>query len=331
MNRDGTLFLTGRDVTELLSMKACIDAVREAFRFHGEGKAAPPGVLGVHAEGGGFHIKAAALKLKRAYFAAKVNANFPQNPTRWKLPTIQGMVVLCDANNGQPLAIMDSIEITALRTAAATAVAAEQLARPDARVATIVGCGKQGRAQLLALAEVRKVERAFAFDVDEACVRTFAHQMREQLDIEVTDVQDLKTATRQSDICVTCTPATKFFLSRENVSPGVFIAAVGADNECKQEIDPALLAASKLVVDVLEQCATIGDLHHALGIGFMKRSDVHAELGEVVAGRKHGRISKDEIIVFDSTGMALQDVAAAAAAYENAVQAGRGLKLALAA
>ena len=330
MNRDGTLFLTGRDVTELLSMKACIDAVREAFRLHGEGKAAPPGVLGTHVEGGGFHIKAAALKLKRAYFAAKVNANFPQNPARWKLPTIQGMAVLCDASNGQPLAIMDSIEITALRTAAATAVAAECLARPDARVATIVGCGKQGRAQLRALAEMRKLEHAFAFDIDEACARMFAHEMRDQLEIEVTDVQDLKAATRQSDICVTCTPATRAFLSRESVSPGAFIAAVGADNEYKQEIEPSLLASSKVVVDVLEQCATIGDLHHALDAGFVKRSDVHAELGEVVAGRKPGRTSKDEIIVFDSTGMALQDVAAAAEAYENAVDAGRGLKLALA-
>jgi ornithine cyclodeaminase/alanine dehydrogenase-like protein (mu-crystallin family) len=331
MKSDGVLFLSGQDLLELLSMQACIAAVGEAFRLHGEGKAAAPGALGVHAAGGGFHVKAAILELKRAYFAAKVNANFPQNPARWGLPTIQGMIVLCDAANGQPLALMDSMEITALRTAAATAVAAEHLARSDTRVATIVGCGKQGRAQLRALAQVRHLERVFAFDLDAGCARTFAREMQEQLGVEVTEAPHLKPATRQSDICVTCTPAGKFFLSPGDVSRGTFIAAIGADNECKQEIDPALLASSKVVVDALGQCAAMGDLHHALAAGLMKKSDVHAELGEVVAGRKAGRVSHAEVIIFDSTGMALQDVAAAAAAYERAIEAGRGLRLALAA
>jgi len=128
----GTLLLTRKDVSELLTLNDCVLAVEQAFRLQGEGRAPAPGVLGVHAQGGGFHIKAGTLPLSRKYFAAKANANFPGNPARG-LPTIQGVVLLFDADNGQVLAAMDSIEITILRTGAATAVAAKYLARKDSR------------------------------------------------------------------------------------------------------------------------------------------------------------------------------------------------------
>ena len=136
-------------------MEACIEAVEHAFRLHGESRAEPPGILAMHATEGSFHIKAGILDLGRRYFAAKTNANFPGNPARFRLPTIQGVVLLADADQGSPLALMDSAEITALRTGAATAVAAKHLARADASVATVCGCGLQGRAQLRALAAVR--------------------------------------------------------------------------------------------------------------------------------------------------------------------------------
>jgi len=130
---------------------------------------------------------------------------------------------------------------------------------------------------------------------------------------------------------VTCTPSRQAYLSAKEVSPGTFISAVGADNPDKQELHPALMANSKVVADVLEQCAVMGDLHHALDAGLMVKDDVHAELGEVVAGKKPGRESDAEIIVFDSTGMALQDVAAAACAYEKAQEQGSGMRLSFAA
>jgi alanine dehydrogenase len=128
----GTLLLTRKDVSELLTLNDCVQAVEQAFRLQGEGRAPAPGVLGVHAQGGGFHIKAGTLPLSRNYFAAKANANFPGNPARG-LPTIQGVVLLFDADNGQVLAAIDSIEITILRTGAATTVAAKYLARKDSR------------------------------------------------------------------------------------------------------------------------------------------------------------------------------------------------------
>lgn len=323
------LVLTRRDVGALLDLDACIGAVEQAFQLYGEGKTAPPGVMGIPVEGGGFHIKAGVLELGRRYFAAKTNANFPDNPARHDLPTIQGVIVLADADRGTPLALIDSMEITTLRTGAATAIAIKHLARPDARTATIAGCGIQGRVQLRAACAVRPLQQVYACDRDLATAQRFAREMAAALGIDVSATDDLAAAARKSDVIITCTPSRVPILGPDAVRPGTFVAAVGADNPEKHEIAPALLAASRIVADVIEQAATIGDLHHALVAGVVTRADVHAELGEIVAGRKPGRCSPEETIVFDSTGMALQDVAAAAAVYERAVRAGRGHTVAL--
>lgn len=327
MKTEGTLILKRSDVAALLGVEECIAAVEQAFRLHAEGKALPPGVLGIHARTGGFHIKAGLLDLNRSYFAAKTNANFPENARRFGLPLIQGVIVICDAENGYPLAVMDSMEITIIRTGAATAVAAKYLARPDSSVATICGCGNQGRISLRAMTKVLPLKQVYAFDKDPTLADSFASELSKEVGIHIKATNDLGWAARQSDVCVTCTPSKEFFLNREYVRPGTFVAAVGADNEEKQELDPRLLQSSKVVVDLIEQCATIGDLHHALEQGLMTRAEVHAELGEVIAGKKPGRTSVDEIIVFDSTGTALQDVASAAIVYERAVASKRGIRI----
>jgi alanine dehydrogenase len=326
-----TLVLTRRDVEELLDRSACISAVEQAFSLHAKGESLGPGVLGVRAPGGGFHIKAAGLRLSRLYFAAKTNANFPGNPTRTGLPAIQGVIALCDAEDGRLLAVMDSMEVTARRTAAATAVAAKWLARPDATVATICGCGSQGREQLRALALVLPLRAAHAFDLDGDKATAFARELAAELSIEVTPVRDLGEAVRRSGVCVTCTPSRTPFLTIEHVSPGTFVAAVGADSPGKQELEPALMARAGVVVDVLEQCAAIGDLHHALEAGVVTKDDVRGELADIVAGRKTGRRSDDEITVFDSTGTAIEDVAAAALVYEKALASNRGTRVEFAA
>src|SRR5689334_17812043 len=137
-----TLALTRLDVTDLLALPECIDAVERAFADHARGLVPAPGVMGMHLEGGGFHIKAAKAG---DLFATKVNGNFAANESAWRLPRIQGLIVLCDARHGFPVAVMDSTEITAIRTAAATGVAARALARGDASVVTIAGCGRQSR------------------------------------------------------------------------------------------------------------------------------------------------------------------------------------------
>lgn len=322
------IVLTRGDVARLLDLKDCIEAVDRAFVQHARGELpAAPGLLGVHVEGGGFHIKTAALGSDPGYFAAKINGNFPDNPRVRGLPTVQGVIALHDLTSGQPLALLDSIEITIQRTAAASAVAARRLARDDARTVTIYGCGVQGRSHLRALALVRPLNHAYAIDVDADRAAAFAQELAPEVGIRITPNVKFADAIADSDICATCTPSRTPIIAEEHMRPGLFVAAVGADNPEKQEIAPAALAKRKTVVDLLDQAASIGDLHHAIDAGVMRLSDVHAELGQVLAGIRPGRTSPDETFVFDSTGTALEDVAAAAIVYERAIRLGCGTTL----
>jgi ornithine cyclodeaminase/alanine dehydrogenase-like protein (mu-crystallin family) len=251
--------------------------------------------------------------LDRPYVAVKVNSNFPGNPKRG-LATIQGAVLLFDGRDGRLLATYDSMELTAKRTAAASALAARYLARRDSRSIAICGCGAQAPAQLEAIRRVLPIERVFAWDIDRSRAESLARAHGG------TAVDDIPPA----DIVVTCTSAKKPFLRREQVAPGTFIAAVGADSPHKSEIDPDLFASTKVVCDLVSQAAVMGDLHHAIEAGRATAASVYAELGDLVAGRKPGRTDEREITIFDSTGVAIQDVASAAFAWlRSAASAGR--------
>jgi ornithine cyclodeaminase/alanine dehydrogenase-like protein (mu-crystallin family) len=279
------------------------------------------------ADGGGIHAKGAMLRTVsgRAYAAVKVNANFPGNPTNFGLPTIQGGIVLSDGHNGCLLAILDSIEVTLRRTAAASALAACHLARPDSAVLTICGCGGQSRPQLAAYAAAFKLRQVFAWDTDPDAARDFCDEVSKHAAFAVEPAASLGDATAVSDLIVTCTTAHTPYLGVEHVRPGTFVAGIGADSAEKSELQPQLLADACVVVDGLEQCAQIGDLHHAIAAGAMTASDVHATLAEIVAGHKRGRHDDAEVTVFDSSGMAALDVAAAVHVYELAVARGAGL------
>jgi alanine dehydrogenase len=324
MQFEGTLLLRRSDIEGLLSLRECIGAVENIFRLQGEGKIPTPGVLGVKALGGGLHVKAGLLAGERDYLVAKLNANFPGNNAHFGLPTIQDVIAVFDAENGVPLAVLDSIDITIKRTAAASAVAARYLARKESSVATICGCGQQGRAQLRAVLLVLPLTKVYAFDVNERAAINFRNDLSPQLKIDIEPVRDLASAIQKSDVCITCTTANEFFVCKEDARPGTFVAAVGADNEHKQEIDSALIASAKVVADSLEQSCAIGDVHHAIAHGLMRKEDIYAELCEIVAGQKIGRVADDEIIVFDSTGIAIEDAVAAAAVYERALADGIG-------
>jgi len=317
------LLLDRARVERLLLPAACIAAVEAAFKALALGQVPAPGVLGMHAENGGFHVKAGFLAADRPYFAAKINANFPGNSARG-LPTIQGAVLLFDASDGSLLAVMDSMAITALRTAAASAVAAKHLARERCETLLVCGCGAQAREQLRALVQVRNPRKVLVHDLDESKAARFAAAVAAEIGRKIVPAGDLERAVPGADLLVTCTTARHHFIDAAMVSPGTFIAAVGADSEHKQEIDPKLLARAKVVTDVTAQAAAIGDLHHALSSGDMTLDDVHAQLGEVVAGLAPGRESDDEITVFDSTGTGLQDVAASIALYRIATTEAAG-------
>jgi len=327
---DGVLILARAEAERLMDFPGYVDAVAAGLRAAAEGGAVAPPALSIKLEDGSFHVKGGALRMgERFYVAIKSNGNFPGNPGRRGLPTVQGTIYLADGRNGLPLAIVDSIGITIARTGAATAVAAQHLARSDSRRVLVCGAGVQGRIQLEAVKHACPIERALVFDIDSDAAASLAQSMTSKLGIPVIATSDL-CAARDCDVIVTCTSSRRAFLTPDHVRPGTFVAAVGADNSDKQEIDPALFPRSLVVVDSLEQAAEIGDLHHALTAGTFARERVHASLAEIVAGRKPGRRSADEIILFDSTGLGLYDVAAAARLYERAIERGIGMRVSLA-
>ena len=315
--------LSRADVAALMRFGDYVEAVADAFRQHAEGRALLPPAMEILTDGGGFHVKGALLG---NYVAVKTNSNFPGNRRRG-LPTIQGAILLFDAG-GVPLALIDSVEITIKRTGAATAVAARHLARADSRVATICGCGAQARVQLEALRHSLDIRRVFAVDSDPAAAAGFAAEVA-ALGLDADVPATLRAATLESDIVVTCTTARTPYLGAADVRPGTFVAAIGADNPEKSEIDPALMGRARVVTDVSKQCAVMGDLHHALRAGTMRETDIHAELGELLAGRRLGRTSADEVMIFDSCGLGIQDAAVAGRAYERARERDAGARTAL--
>jgi alanine dehydrogenase len=313
-----TLLLNSSQIVALLSRADYLDAVENTFRLHAEGNVIAPALMHANGNGGEFHIKSGGLQLDKYYFGVKSGAGFFGNPERHGLPAIRGTITLCDAETGAPLAIMDATEITRNRTAAASAVAAKYLARANSQTITICGAGVQGRTHLDYLSKMFPLRKAYLYSRNAPKAAAVAQQLSRDLEIDVSATQELSAALRESDICVTCTPARSPFLFGKDVPSGMFIAAVGADSPSKQELDENLVASSKVIVDILEQCKAVGELHHALRAG-MDANSVHAELGQIVVGRKCGRTSESEVIIFDSTGTALQDVACAARAYRKAV------------
>ena len=308
-----TLILARSEIAKLMQPADWLAAVQAGFQANADGRAESPPPMAIHGSGGTFHAKGAAMKLDRHYAALKLNANFPDNPTATGLPTIQGAILLCDGGTGSVLAVMDSIEVTLRRTAAATALAARYLARPDSRSILICGCGEQGAAHLAALRSVLPLDRGLAWDRDQRRARAFAGEHGLEA------VGELPGGRQACDVIVTATTAQAPFLGPRHVRPGTFVAAVGADSPHKSELQPELLWDACVVADVLDQCAVMGDLHHALAAGTIQLADVHAELSELVAGSKPGRTSDEQVTIFDSTGTALEDVAAAAAIYDKAV------------
>jgi alanine dehydrogenase len=322
--------LSDDDVGRFLDMNDCIEAVEAAFRARGKGLPATSAIAGLELDGGTLHAKLGRLNGNREYAVAKINANFPLNPERYGLPTIQGVLVLFDAEKGEVLSVMRSGMLTALRTAAATAVAAKHLALPNASTIAFVGCGTQAVAHLQALLLVRHIERVRAFDNNPAAMERFAGHARATFGISIESAPDVPSAVAESAIVVTSTTARRPLIGLGQLSAGTFVGAVGADNHTKHEIHPELMRAAAVVVDDLDQCSRMGDLHHALSAGMMELRDVRASLDQVVCGTIRGRVSDTEIIVFDSTGVAIEDVAAAAVVHERALREDQGQPRALA-
>jgi ornithine cyclodeaminase/alanine dehydrogenase-like protein (mu-crystallin family) len=324
------LLIPRRTVEALIDVADAVSALESAFLAQARGAAGGPVScrLAAAASGGAFHAKGARLDGPGSSRAAfKVNGNFPGNAERHGLPTVQGLVVLLDADRGTALAVIDAIEITALRTAAATAVAARRLAPAEARRAVIAGCGVQGWAHARALRHVRPELELLLHDLDEGRMASLAARACAELGGVARVAPDFEAAVRTSSVVVTCTTSRQPVLRGEWVRDGAFVAAVGADAPGKQELEPELVARARVVVDDLDACAAGGELQHALAAGLMTRDGVAASLGDVVAAGATVRRREGDVVVLDSTGIALEDVAVAALVYDRAVERGLGWRV----
>lgn len=308
-----------------VSPAAAVSAIREAFRADGEGRTAVPAVINLPVPGtrGEFHVKTAWVD-GVPFIAVKVASGFYDNPDRG-LPTGSGMMALFDAATGMPLGLLfDNGFLTDIRTGAAGAVAADCLARRDARTVGVIGSGVQARHQVACLREVRRIDRIAAWSIDRPGLERYCDEMRAACGLDAVACASAEDACRAADILVTATPSHDPLVRAAWLRPGVHVTAVGSDTPGKQELEAACLArADVVVVDRLSQCAKFGELSHALAAGLLREADVRGQLGEVVAGRKPGRARDDEITICDLTGVGFQDTAIAALAWRQAQASNR--------
>jgi len=320
------LLLTRAEIERLVPLGEAIRAVEGAFLEFGRGNALLFPVIRERIDpyGGFFGVKAGYLA-SRGWLGYKGGGFWASNRERG-LAGHQSVIALYDPETGVPRALMDGNYLTVVRTGAAGAIAARYLARQNSHVAAIIGSGVQGRIQLAALREVLPIEEVRCFDARQESSRALA-EAAGQSGLRARCCPSARAAVEGADVVVTATPSFQPVISDQWISPGTHINAMGADTRGKQELDPLILARAKVVVDYLAQAREIGECQHAFRAGLL--ASVHAELGQIVAGLAPGRETETEITVFDSTGIALQDLAVADLACRAAQACGAGLAVQL--
>jgi alanine dehydrogenase len=303
-----TLLLTSSQVECLLDMKEVIEAVEDAFRALAYGRAAMPPKSYIVLEKGDF--RAMPSVVPGAAGLKWVNVH-PGNKGG-DLPTIMALMIYNDPQNGYPLAVMDATAITAYRTGAASAVAAKYLARYESKSLGIIGAGNQACTQIEAHMTLFKIEVINVFDLSQAAIEALIKNLP-QYPLKSCSLEE----TAASDIVCTLTTARKPFLKREWITPGAHINAVGADAAGKQELETSILKEAIVVVDDIVQAKKAGEINVPVNRGKYSPDEVYATLGEVITGRKRGRLDNETITVFDSTGIAIEDLAVAKLVYEK--------------
>ena len=308
-----TLLLDRNTVRMLMRMADVINVVEEAFKMCGEGKGKMPAKVYLSLEHGDFRAMPGALPGCAGVKWVNVH---PRNPSRG-LPSVMAVLIYNDPETGYPLAIMDATEITAYRTGAAAAIASKYLARRSPHTMGVIGAGYQAYTQILAHAELFNPISINAFDISRAAVDRLGQSLP-HLSIKRCSVQEAASC----DIVCTLTPSRSPIVKREWIRPGTHINAVGADAPGKQELEPSILKEATVVVDDLTQASHSGEINVPIEKGLYSVNEVYGTLAEVIVGRKKGRIDSKAITVFDSTGIAVEDIAVARLLFEKAQQAG---------
>ncbi|MBN1153188.1 MAG: alanine dehydrogenase [Dehalococcoidia bacterium] len=309
-------------------MEDVLELVERAFAERGQGRTQmpPKSYLFFTPHNGDLRVMPAYLQAIEQAGVKLVNVH-PDNPSRHGLPTVMATVVLVNPATGEPLCIMDGTLLTAMRTGAASGVATNYLARESAATLGVIGAGFQSWFQIDAIARVRQLSRVGVFDLVPSKARELSDRVSHELHVSAGPVATLEELVRSCDILVTVTPSRVPLVQETWVHEGTHINGVGADAPGKQELEPAILRRARVVVDDWEQASHSGEINVPLSRGELRREDIAAEIGEIVAGLTPGRVSDTDVTVFDTTGLAIQDVICAWRVYELAEKSDRGMAI----
>jgi len=318
-----TLLLNPGDVDENADMAEIIVAVEEAFAAYEAGRVQMPAksYIDLPAYNGDFRSMPAYMDAGEwdAAGIKWVNVH-TDNPKEYDLPTVLGTMIYSDPRNAFPLAVMDGTTLTRKRTGAAAAVATDHLAIEDASSLGIVGAGVQSYTQLEGITTVRDLETVVVADEREAAIEAFVDRFGGEFDVRGGSIAEAASC----DVLSTVTPVESPLVSAEDLGEHTHVNAMGADAPGKNELAPDVVTSAKLVIDDYEQCTHSGEINVPWSEGVLTDDDLDGELGQIVAGKREGRTAADGVTVFDSTGLAIQDVAAAHVVYERANEDGKG-------
>ncbi len=321
------LILNRQDVMAVLQMKDCIDVLETAFAEFSNGTAVLPLRIGITAPEGLSLYMPAYLQGMNA-LACKVVSVYKKNPEKHNLPTTIGKVLLQDPETGDVLSIMDGGYLTAVRTGAVSGLATRYMAREDkGQVAAIFGAGVQARMQLWAMCEARDIAEAWVYDVSATAAQRFALEMSAKLGIPVSAAGD-KEALLEADIICTATSSPTPIFDGAKIKPGAHINGIGSHSPAARELDSAIIQRSVVVADSYEACLKeAGDIMLPIQEGVITADHIKADLGEIVTGKVSARTKADQITLFKSNGLAIQDAATALLVYQKAKAAGLGVEV----
>jgi ornithine cyclodeaminase/alanine dehydrogenase len=325
------LFLSRKDVELVLTMKDAIDAVEDGFREHGLGTVNMPlrSVIRVAKHNGAVLFMPASIEAMGA-LGVKVVSVYSDNPSKHNLPTTQGIVLLSDPENGAILAIMDGTFLTAIRTGAASAVATKYLAKKDAKTVGLIGTGVQGRAQIQGVCEVREIQKVKAFDIIPDRCSSFCKEISRELEVDAVPVSRPELVVKGSEIVATSSTSKTPVLNGDWLAEGAHVNAIGSHTPDARELDATAIRRAKVIVDSREVALKeAGDIMIPISQGIISSEHIFAELGEIITGKKAGREGPNEITIFKSQGLAIQDVSTANKIYELARKKGVGKVLTL--
>jgi ornithine cyclodeaminase/alanine dehydrogenase len=321
------LLLTRDDVISVLQMKDCIDALEKAFTELAEGSAVLPLRIGIKPPDG-LSLYMPAYLQKMNALACKVVTVYKNNPAKHNMPTTIGKVLLQDSETGDVISIMDGGYLTAVRTGAVSGLATKYLARKDeGQVAGIFGAGVQAKMQLWGVCEARNISKAIVFDKFPEASEKFAKEMGEKLGIPI-EIARTADDVLQADIICTATSSPEPIFDGSKVKEGAHINGIGSHTPNARELDTAIVKRSMFIADSRDGCLSeAGDIMIPIQNGELTEDHIYGELGEVVTGKKPGRTSNDQITLFKSNGLAIQDAATAKLVYDMAKEKGIGKEI----